>query len=90
MTFDEALEKKKEFGDIFVDVRNKNIEYGILITPKNDKDLEKYFNDRYANAHLFNPITIIDSDAKKYSKDGKFSIYAIKVIEKILLKEKLA
>jgi hypothetical protein len=90
MTFDEAIEKKKEYGDLYTNEKKGCVDFGVLITPKNDKDLETYFKDRYENANSFNPITIIDIDAKKYSTDGKFSIYAIKVIESVLLKTKLS
>lgn len=88
MTFNEALEKKKEFGETYID--NSNNEYGILITPKSEKDLSNYFDNRYSNSFSFTPVIIIDADAKKYSTDGEFSIYAIKVIETMLVKKKLA
>jgi hypothetical protein len=90
MTFEEAVEKKKEFGNSYTDAENEFIDYGILITPKKSTDLELYFSDRYKNAQSFNPITIIDNDAKKYSTDNQYSIHAIKVIGKILRKKKLA
>ena len=90
MTFEEALEKKKEFGNLYTDETNDIKDYGILITPKNNKDLEVYFSDRYKNAQSFNPITIVDSDAKKYSTDSQYSVHAIKVIGTILKKIKLA
>lgn len=90
MKFKQAVEKKKEFGDIYVDEKDKSMELGVLITPKSDKDLEKYFHDRYTNALSFYPTTIIDTDAKKYSTDGQYSIYAIKVLGTILLKKQLA
>lgn len=90
MTFEEALEKKKEFGILYTDEANGIKDYGILITPKNSKDLEVYFSDRYKNAQSFNPITIVDNDAKKYSTDNQYSIHAIKVIGTILTKKKLA
>lgn len=88
MTFEEALEKKKEFGNSYTD--NGLVDYGILITPKNNNDLELYFADRYKNAQSFNPKTIVDSDAKKYSTDNQYGIYAIKVIGTMLTKKKLA
>lgn len=90
MTFEEALEKKKGFGNSYTDEENGLIDYGILITPKNSNDLELYFADRYKNAQSFNPITIVDNDAKKYSTDNQYSIHAIKVIETMLTKKKLA
>tara|TARA_R110000868_G_scaffold33215_3_gene120839 strand:+ start:3331 stop:3603 length:273 start_codon:yes stop_codon:yes gene_type:complete len=90
MTFEEALESKKQFGELHTDKKNDIIDYGVLITPKNENDLELYFSDRYKNAHSFNRVTIIDSDAKKYSSDNEYSIYAIKVMSTLLLKKKLA
>jgi hypothetical protein len=90
MTFEEAVEKKKEFGNSYTDKEKGFVEYGILITPKNNKDLEVYFADRYKNSQSFNQITIVDNDAKKYSTDNQYSIHAIKVIGTILTKKKLA
>ena len=54
MTFEEAVEKKKEFGNSYTDKEKGFVEYGILITPKNNEDLEVYFADRYKNSQSFN------------------------------------
>lgn len=87
MTFEEALKKKKEFGETYLD---SNLVYDVFIVPKKDKDFDDYCKDFLINAFSFDPLIFKDENAKKYCSDNQFSICAIKVVKQFVLNIKLA
>lgn len=68
MTFDEALNLKKQYGNVFE--IGKGIIGKIIVVPSNQEDLHKYIDD-------FRVSPFDDNSAKKYSHNSQFIVYAL-------------
>jgi hypothetical protein len=86
MTFEEALKKKKEFGESYL---HSDLVYDVFIVPKKDKDFDDYCKDLLTNAFSLDSLIFKDEDAKKYCSDNQFRICGIKVVEQCVLNIKL-
>ena len=81
MTFNEALEFKRQFGEF---VTENEIKYTVMVVPEKEKDFEKYCSN-----YLYNNCT--DETALNYSSNSSYQVYGLNISHGIIiLKKKLS
>ena len=76
MTYDEAVLLKKETGEQIIHAK---LEMKVVIVPSENKDFTNYLTDcRSGN--------LTDKDSIRYSTDGTFNLYGLKVVGSDILK----
>lgn len=75
MTFNEALEFKRQCGEF---VTENKIKYTVMVVPEKEKDFEKYC----AN-YLYNNST--DETAISFSSNSKYQVYGLNISHGIFI-----
>jgi hypothetical protein len=74
MTFQEALEEKKEIGDV---TTVHGLEFKVYVSPYNLADFENWRDFYFKNNFDFNAVKFTDEVAKQYSTDSRFKVYGL-------------
>jgi|688.fasta_scaffold74850_2 hypothetical protein len=81
MTFNEALEFKKNIGEFIIE---KDMKYTVMIVPENKNDFEKYCSE-----YLFYDCT--DKTAMKFSSNSEYQVFGLHISNgNIILPKKLS